>query len=86
MNMMAVCCPRPADRPISSDIAMVVDLDARIAAHNAGKGARYTASRRPVSLVYSEPAKSKSAALKREHCIKRWPKKKKEALVGGVPA
>jgi len=59
------------------------DLDARLAAHNAGKGAKYTATRRPVSMVYHEPAESKNTALKREIQIKRWPKAKKEALVKG---
>ncbi len=57
------------------------DLDARLAAHNAGKGAKYTATRLPVSMVYHEPADSKNAALKREIQIKRWPKTKKEALI-----
>jgi len=57
------------------------DLDVRLAAHNAGKGAKYTASRRPVNIVYHEPAESKEAALKREFQIKRWPKPKKEAMI-----
>lgn len=57
------------------------DLDARLAAHNAGKGAKYTATRRPVSMVYHEPAESKSAALKREIQIKRWPRAKKETFL-----
>ena len=60
------------------------DLDARLAAHNAGKGAKYTAPRRPVSLVYHEPVDSKSAALKREKLIKRWPRTQKQALVSGA--
>jgi putative endonuclease len=59
------------------------DLDSRVAAHQAGRGARYTASRGPVTMVYSEPAESKSAALKRELQIKRWSKAKKEALIKG---
>lgn len=57
------------------------DPGLRLAAHNAGRGAKYTATRRPVSLVYQEPAESKNAALKRELQIKRWSKAKKEALV-----
>ena len=59
------------------------DLDSRVAAHQAGRGARYTASRRPVTMVYNEPVKSKSAALKRELQIKRLSKSKKEALIKG---
>ena len=57
------------------------DLNSRMAAHNAGKGAKYTASRRPVSVVYHEPAASKQAALKRENQIKHWTKAKKECLI-----
>jgi putative endonuclease len=59
------------------------DLDARLAAHNAGRGAKYTASRRPVHIVYAESADSKSAAMQRELQIKRWTKAKKEALIAG---
>jgi putative endonuclease len=59
------------------------DLDSRLEAHNAGKGAKYTASRRPVSMVYHEPAESKNAALKRELQIKRWSRAKKKALIRG---
>ena len=57
------------------------DPTARERVHNSGRGAHYTASRRPVTLVYSEPVDSKSNALKREHELKRWPKARKEALV-----
>ena len=32
------------------------DIDSRIAAHNTGRGAKYTASRRPVHIVHTEPA------------------------------
>jgi putative endonuclease len=53
----------------------------RAAVHNAGRGAKYTASRRPVMLVYSETCDSLSAALKREHELKRWPRAAKEALL-----
>jgi putative endonuclease len=49
--------------------------------HNNGRGARYTSQRLPVSLVYSEPCESRSAALKREHQLKRWTRAQKEALV-----
>ncbi|MCF8051855.1 MAG: GIY-YIG nuclease family protein [Desulfobacterales bacterium] len=59
------------------------DLDNRLAAHNAGKGAKYTASRRPVQLAYTEPVDSKSAAMQRELQIKHWTKAKKEALIAG---
>ncbi len=58
------------------------DLEKRIEAHNSGKdGARYTRSRRPVTLVYSEQAKSKSAAAKLEYQIKRLTRLKKTNLI-----
>ncbi len=47
-----------------------IDLEKRIEAHNSGRGAKYTKSRRPVELVYSEECESKSAAMKREWFIK----------------
>lgn len=60
-----------------------VDPSARVEAHNAGRGARYTRSRRPVVLVYAEKVRSRSAALKREHEIKRLARGQKCALVAG---
>jgi putative endonuclease len=58
-----------------------VDLERRILAHNAGRGAKYTAGRRPVVLVYSEAFETKSEALKREHELKRLPRARKQALM-----
>lgn len=58
------------------------NLEARIAAHNAGTGAKYIVpSRRPVVLVHSELHDTKSLALKREAAIKRLSKKSKEGLL-----
>ena len=59
------------------------NLESRLLAHNSGKGSKYTASRRPVVIVYHEPAESKSAALQRELQIKSWTKAKKIALIQG---
>jgi putative endonuclease len=56
------------------------DLDRRMAAHNAGEGAKYTRSRRPLKLAYAEPCVDKSAALKREYEIKRLSRDRKLAL------
>jgi putative endonuclease len=60
------------------------DATARAEVHNAGRGARYTAGRRPIALVYSELFDTKSEALKREYQVKRWNKARKEALVGSA--
>ena len=59
------------------------DLPKRLKAHAAGKASRYTRSRLPVKLAYSEPQRSKSAALKREVAIKRLRRAEKVRLVAG---
>ena len=59
---------------------ITTDLDKRIAAHNAGTGAKYTAARRPVRLCYHEPAPSRSTASKREITIKKLDRAGKLAL------
>lgn len=59
------------------------DLDKRVKAHNAGQGAKYTKSRRPVALSYFETFQTKEEAMKREYAIKRLTRKKKEALLRG---
>ena len=59
------------------------DLDKRIKAHNSAKdGARYTRSRRPVKLAYSEQVESKSAAAKLEYSIKTLTRSKKKEMIG----
>lgn len=57
------------------------DLKKRIKAHNEGKGAKYTKSRLPVSLVYNEKYLTKSEALKRESAIKKLTRKEKIELI-----
>lgn len=49
------------------------NLKKRLEAHNSGRGAKYTRSRRPVELVASGFVKTKSAALKLEYRIKQAP-------------
>lgn len=57
------------------------DVDARVAAHNAGRGAKYTRGRTPVQLVYVEPAADHPSALRREASIKRLTAKRKHRLL-----
>ena len=57
------------------------DLQRRVRAHNAGRGARYTRQHGPVELVYWEEQPNRSAALKREDEIKRRGRTYKERLV-----
>lgn len=56
------------------------DPERRARMHNAGKGAKYTRSRLPVTLVYWEELPDKSAALRREAAIKRMTRQEKLAL------
>lgn len=57
------------------------DVEKRIAAHNAGRGAKYTRSRCPVRLVYLEIFSTKSEALKREAAIKCLTTAEKKRLI-----
>jgi putative endonuclease len=57
------------------------DPERRVAAHNAGKGAKYTRSRRPVELVYIEEYENRHDALSREWHIKRMARNEKERLI-----
>jgi putative endonuclease len=59
---------------------ITTDLVRRVAEHNAGCGAAYTRSRLPVTLVYAEPAASRSSALRREYVIRRLSRLEKEVL------
>ena len=56
------------------------DLQRRLEAHNAGKGAKYTKSRRPVELCYFETFETREEAMRREAAIKRMPRSQKLAL------
>lgn len=53
----------------------------RTQTHNSGKGAKYTRSRLPVSLVYIEEFETKSEALKQEARLKKYTHKQKEEII-----
>ena len=57
------------------------DLQKRLAAHNSGKGAKYTRSRLPVELVWWEECPTKEAAMSREWHIKHLTREQKLALI-----
>ena len=57
------------------------NITERVKRHNLKKASKYTRARIPVELVYQELYPTKSAALKREIQIKKWPKVKKETLI-----
>lgn len=56
-------------------------LEERIQAHNEGRGAKYTRSRRPVELIYYESMETKEEAMRREYAIKHMTRRAKLGLV-----
>jgi len=62
---------------------ITTNIEARISQHNRGKGAKYTRSRCPVTLVYTEKSESRSTALQREIQIKKMTSQQKHDLVAG---
>ncbi len=53
------------------------NLEKRMNLHNAGKGAKYTKARRPVTLIYNESFQTKQEAMRAEYAFKQFPRKKK---------
>lgn len=81
INIWFVYILRCADGTLYTGIT--TDLARRVKEHNTGKaGARYTRSRRPVVLVYSEAVENRSEASKREHAIKKLPLVEKMKMAG----
>lgn len=60
---------------------ITTDVEKRLEAHRAGKGAKYTRGRGPLELVYREECGDHSEALKRELEIKRLPREEKLKLI-----
>jgi putative endonuclease len=60
------------------------DIAQRLAQHDAGKGAKYTRSRGPVKLLWSEGPMTVSRALRREHQLKQLTRAQKESLIAGT--
>lgn len=60
---------------------ITIDIEKRIAKHNAGEGAKYTRSRKPVTLVWSDAVESESAARVKEMQMKKMTKCAKEKLL-----
>jgi len=60
------------------------NLPKRLEAHAAGRASRYTRSRLPVTLAYTERQPSRSRALTREAAIKKLSRRQKDSLVGGA--
>ena len=56
---------------------ITTDLVRRLAEHKKGIGARYTRAKKPIKIWYSEKAKNRSVASKREAEIKGWRREEK---------
>lgn len=65
---------------------VTTDVARRYVEHEAGKGARYTRSHKPLSLLASAPVGTRSQALKAELAIKRLPKEQKPGAVRSLAA
>ena len=59
------------------------DLEKRMALHDSGSCAGYTAQRRPVRLVFADEFSSRDDAIQRERQLKGWSRAKKQALIRG---
>jgi putative endonuclease len=81
MQPWFVYVARCADGTLYTGIAR--DVAARIAAHDAGKGARYTRGRGPLVVCAVRRCGSKGDALRLELAVKRLTRERKEALLGG---
>ena len=61
---------------------ITTDVQARLAVHQSGKGAKYTRGRGPLTVAYTEECPDKGTALRREYAIKALSREEKENLIG----
>lgn len=64
----------------------IIDVEARVATHNAGKGAKYTAARRPVKLLASATFDTKHDAMSAEYHFKQLSRTQKDQLIAAIEA
>ena len=79
MSWWYVYVARCADDSLYCGIA--TDVAARIAAHDAGKGARYTRGRGPLTVVLTRRCRTKGGALRIEYAIKQLTRPEKQELL-----
>jgi putative endonuclease len=82
MNPWSVYILRCSDGTLYTGVA--ADLDKRLDAHRRGTAAKYTRSRRPVALAYSERQADRSTAQKREAALRRLGRAGKLALIASA--
>ncbi|MCL5668486.1 MAG: GIY-YIG nuclease family protein [Gammaproteobacteria bacterium] len=64
---------------------VTTEPERRTRQHNDGLGAKYTRARRPVKMIYCEPAQSQRHALRREHEIRTLSRARKLSLIRTTP-
>ncbi|MCC6739166.1 MAG: GIY-YIG nuclease family protein [Planctomycetia bacterium] len=64
-------------------VGHTTDLHDRLRRHNQGTACRFTASRRPVILLWSELQDDLLSAVRRERQLKGWSRAKRQALIAG---
>ena len=74
---MSICCAAGT----AAFTGSTTDVARRLRGHQIGTGAKYTRSRPPVTLAYTEEAPDRSAALRREAAIKKLPRRQKLELI-----
>ncbi len=62
-----------------------INIQEREKKHNLGQGAKYTAGRRPIKIIYWESFKTQKKAMQREIQVKKWQREKKEKLIQKSP-
>jgi putative endonuclease len=62
-------------------VGYTTNVERRMAAHNAGRGGRYTRANRPIALVAAWSFTSKGEALRAEYALKRLPRERKLAMI-----
>jgi len=60
---------------------ITTDVSRRVEQHNSGSASHYTRSRLPVTLIFSEPCRGRSQALKKEYAMKQLSRKEKEEYI-----
>ena len=60
---------------------ITTDVSRRVEQHNSGSASHYTRSRIPVKLIFSEPCRGRSQALKKEYAMKQLSRKEKEEYI-----
>ena len=75
---------RCADGSLYTGVA--ADVEKRLAAHAAGRGARYTRGRGPLTLVYRESIGTRAEAQRKEYALKQLSHAQKEAVIAAFAA